>query len=83
MTYINFDEFLPGKQNSDPSFLSFSYCAVPFLYLNDGKKGVEIVYTNMETVYVDSYQLSRLQSREIFNRNATILKVIVHFEQKK
>ena len=80
---VNFDEFLALENNPGTSYLSFSYCSVPFLYMNDGQKGVEIVYADNKTVYIADYQLNQFQSNEIFNRSSAIFKVIVHFDQKK
>jgi hypothetical protein len=51
--------------------------------MNDGQKGVEIVYADNKTVYIADYQLNQFQSNEIFNRSSAIFKVIVHFDQKK
>ena len=74
---INFEEFIstPGET----PYLSFTYCSVPFIYKNTGKKGFEIVYVDKTSIHSDHYQFSKIQSSKIFERSNEILKVELHF----
>ena len=81
---LNPEEFikpdgLAQNEYSCPS-LSFTYCSVPFVYVLDGKSGMEIIYHDKVTEYVTSYTLDALQSRAVFNRDNSIKKIIVHFK---
>jgi hypothetical protein len=61
-------------------YLSFTYCSVPFVYILDGKSGMEMVYHDKETEYIKSYSLNTKQSQTVFNRDKSIQKIIVHFK---
>ena len=59
--------------------LFFTYCSVPVVYLLDGKSGIEMTYHTKEIEFVNGYSLSVEQSQLVFNRDASIKKIIVHF----
>ena len=81
---LNSEEFIKpdGSAQNEYScpYLSFTYCSVSFVYLLDGKSGMEMVYHDKVTEVVTSYTLDALQSRAVFNRDNSIQKIIVHFE---
>jgi hypothetical protein len=60
--------------------LSFTYCNTPFVYLIDGRKGIDLVNVNGDTIAMDRYWLDEQSSSAIFNRTNEIKKVVVHFE---
>jgi hypothetical protein len=70
------NEFIPTSNGG--SELSFTYCSIPFVYLQDGKTGTEVQFTNGSTEVNDNYHLSEAVSRLIFERSKTIATVIVH-----
>jgi len=80
---LNHDEFIQpgGKVQNEYThpYLSFTYCAVPFVYVMDGKSGMEMVYHDKTTEFVNGYSLSAVQSRSVFNRDNSIEKIIAHF----
>lgn len=59
--------------------LRFTYCSVPFIYRIDGKRGVEVLYTNGSSETNENFHLSSYASKLIFNRSGEIQSVIVHF----
>jgi hypothetical protein len=59
--------------------LSFSYCSIPFLYQKDGKEGMEIHFIDGAKELIADYKLNASLSTKIFNRNANMNKVVVHF----
>lgn len=73
---LNTEEFIqrPGE---DPH-LSFSYCSVPFVYQQNGKTGMEIIYSDGKMEKIEGYMLNPDQSRAVFDRNKNILKIVVY-----
>ncbi len=75
------DEFIqptPDNQSLFPA-LSFTYCSIPFIYTIDGQKGIEMIAQDNSFEQIEGYSLSHMQSERIFNRDAGIQKMIVHF----
>jgi hypothetical protein len=73
---IQASEFI--QSNALPAYLTFTYCSIPFVYLLDGKRGMELVYRGGTFEQIKDYTLSSLQSQAIFKRDASIEKVLVH-----
>lgn len=71
------EEFV--QQDGGVAELSFSYCAVPFIYRKDGKTGTEVVFSNGSTEENESYYLSPVVSKLVFGRSKEIASIIVHF----
>lgn len=71
------EEFISG--NGAFPELSFSYCAVPFIYRKDGKTGTEVIFSNGSTEENENYHLSSVVSKLVFGRSKEIASVIVHF----
>jgi hypothetical protein len=69
------DEFI--QSTSKKPYLKFTYCTVPFEYKQDGKTGIELIYTNGKIENVTGYVFKEIQSQAIFNRDKKIKKVIV------
>ena len=80
---LNPEEFIQpdGSIQSEYAcpYLSFSYCSVPIDYVLDGKTGIDMVYHDKATEFVNGYSLNTAQSRAVFNRDNSIHKIIVHF----
>ncbi len=74
---VNLKEFISSSDSAP--FLLFTYCSVPFTYINDSKKGIEIEYKNKPTVHLLDYRFSNELSSEIFNRSDEIENIEVHF----
>jgi len=77
------EEFIVPSGLTQPEYafpyLLFTYCSVPFVYLMDGTSGIEIAFKNSEISFINSYSLSIEQSQLVFNRDASVKKIIVHF----
>ncbi|MDD5183649.1 MAG: hypothetical protein PHS84_00125 [Paludibacter sp.] len=73
------DEFIQPNSENEFSHLKFTYCSVPFVYQIDGKQGFEIIQQNGKTKRSQDYSLIPSQSRAVFNRDKSILKIIFHF----
>ena len=67
--------------NKNTSSLSFSYCSIPFRYIQDGNKGIEIKYVNGTLEQHPTYQLPPKQSQLIFNRSREIEQIIIHLPE--
>ena len=80
---LKLDEFIVPSGLTQPEYLFpyllFTYCSVSFVYLLDGTSGIEITFENKEIVFIKGYSLSVEQSQLVFNRDASIKKIIVHF----
>jgi len=61
-------------------YLTFTYCVIPFVYIQDGNQGIDIFYIDGEIDHNKDYLLSSDQSQMVFNRNLKILKIVVHFK---
>jgi len=81
-TMLNKAEFIFSKTDAQNVFphLSFTYCTVPFVYLIDGQKGIDVIYQNGKTEHTTDFLLNKTQSEMVFKRNAEIEKIVVHFE---
>jgi len=81
---LQYSEFIqPGASARDQfPWLSFTYCSIPFVYMIDGREGIELVTPDNPSLQIDGYSLSHAQSVRIFNRDPTIQKVIVHFKKE-
>jgi hypothetical protein len=73
------EEFIQPTAENQFKHLSFSYCSIPFIYQIDGKNGIELKYSDGNTVITNDYKLNHYQSQLIFNRDKIINKIIVHF----
>ena len=72
------NEFIrPNSENEFPH-LSFTYCSVPFVYQIDGKKGIEFSTIN-HIDNNDKYELTDLQSQAVFDRDKSIVRILVHY----
>jgi len=60
--------------------LSFTYCSIPFVYLQNETQGIDIYYIDGEIDHKTDYMLSSEQSQMVFNRDLKILKIVVHFK---
>ena len=76
------DEFIQPSDTNSNQFptLSFTYCSIPFIYLIDENIGIDVIAKEEATIHIAGYSLSHVQSQLIFNRDAKIEKVIVHFK---
>ena len=81
---LKYNEFIQPSVNDHDQFpmLSFTYCSIPVIYLIDGKSGIDILKQDKTTEHIDVYSLSHAQSQRVFNRDKTILKLIVHFRNE-
>lgn len=61
-----------------PKSLSFTYCSIPFTYVIDGQKGIEMKFIDKPSEFSSNYQLTKEQSHDVFNRNSRISSIIVH-----
>lgn len=79
--FLNESEFVvPGfVPDSEAPALSFSYCSVPFVFLKDGKSGMDVVYTGNGTEHISGYEMDETLSSLIFKRSKNIRKIVVHF----
>jgi hypothetical protein len=81
---LNKAEFIQPDSTIQPGYtspyLSFSYCSVPFVFLLDGNSGIDIHYRDRKSESINGYSLSSVQSQDVFNRDPTIQKIIVHFK---
>ncbi|OIP85247.1 MAG: hypothetical protein AUK44_00285 [Porphyromonadaceae bacterium CG2_30_38_12] len=59
-------------------YIKFTYCSIPFVYQQDGKKGIEVIYANTSSEITTYYSLNVIQSNQIFNRSADISKIVIH-----
>ncbi|MFT3751436.1 MAG: hypothetical protein QM800_00600 [Paludibacter sp.] len=73
---LNTEEFIQ-RSGEDPH-LSFSYCSVPFVYLQNGKTGMEVIYSDGKMEKIEGYMLNPDQSRAVFNRDKNILKIVAY-----
>ncbi|MEA4839807.1 MAG: hypothetical protein VB110_02240 [Bacteroidales bacterium] len=74
---IHASEFI--QSNINTPYLTFTYCSIPFVYLYDGKTGIEVVYRGGGLFeQISDYTFSSLQSQAIFKRDKRIEKVLVH-----
>ena len=73
------EEFIQPTAENQFKHLSFSYCSIPFIYQIDGKNGIELKYSDGNTVITNDYKLNHYQSQLILNRDKIINKIIVHF----
>ncbi len=67
------------QSSSEKPKLSFTYCSIPFVYLLDGKTGMEVIYSDGKVENVNGYSLDPIQSQVIFNRGKDLEKIIIHF----
>jgi hypothetical protein len=75
------EEFIdPLKQEHLPPYLSFTYCAIHFVYLLDKPDGIDIFYHNGRSEHVNGYTLTPELSLAVFNRDPGILKIVVHLD---
>ncbi len=72
------EEFI--RSTSEEPNLSFTYCSIPFIYKKNGRKGIEVIYTNGIVEKMKGYTLNRVQSQEVFDRNKQILLIVVSLE---
>jgi len=72
-------EFIHSADSKTTPHLTFTYCNVPFVYLLDGTKGIDLIYRDGVFEQSNGYVLSISQSKYIFDRDNRIKKVIVHF----
>jgi len=81
---LQYSEFIQPGASARDQFprLSFTYCSIPFVYMIDGREGIELVTPDNPSLQIDGYSLSHAQSVRIFNRDPTIQKVIVHFKKE-
>ncbi len=70
------EEFI--RISAENPYLSFTYCSVPFVYFQNGKTGMEIIYADGKTEKIEGYMLNPDQSRAVFNRDKDILKIVVY-----
>lgn len=68
-TMLRPSDFLNGE-------LSFTYCAVPFIYRLGNDKGIRLQMEN-DWLTLDAYTISADVAKHIFNRDNTIKQVIV------
>jgi len=69
------DEFI--RSTSEAPHLSFTYCSIPFVYKQNGQKGIELIYADGKVEKVNGYTLNRVQSQVVFDRNTQIQKIVV------
>lgn len=77
-TILKTDEFICTA--SETSWLSFSYCSIPFVYELSEKAGIEVIYANGKIEKQTGYMLNRLQSQAVFNRDSGITQILVHIK---
>ncbi len=72
-------EYILSSDASNAPYLSFSYCNVPFIYVQDGGRGIDFILQDGTFEQTSGYVLSVEQSQAIFIHDHRINKVIVHF----
>jgi hypothetical protein len=77
------EEFLKGSAKGGLHELSFTYCAVPFIYRNNGSRGTEVNYSDGRTERFKNYVLPGAVSRQIFDRSGKIQSVVVNISSIK
>ncbi len=60
--------------------LDFTYCKVPVIYLLDDKEGIDLIFSNGVSSYVQGFTIDKEHSHSIFNREGKISKVFVHLK---
>ncbi|HLP05853.1 MAG TPA: hypothetical protein VK152_10530, partial [Paludibacter sp.] len=73
------DEFIQPAGSVEAPFLMFSYCSVPFVYVADSTKGIEIMFAGGKQETTNGYSLTPEQSQLVFNRSKQVEMVRVHF----
>jgi hypothetical protein len=73
-------EFIAADNQYKSSYLSFTYCKVPFVFLLDNNVGIELIGASGKTEKSDSYTINAENSLSIMNRDGEIAKVLVHFK---
>ena len=71
------EEFI--HSGDEEPHLSFSYCSVLFEYQQNGRNGMELIYTDGSSEKIAGYVLNQSQSQAIFNRDKRIRKLVVSF----
>jgi hypothetical protein len=66
-----------------PGMLAFTYCQVPVIYRLNEKDSITIVDAKGHSSKMDGDTLDEESSAALFNRTATIEKVVVDINQKK
>jgi hypothetical protein len=80
---LNPNEFIqPNSENEFPH-LKFTYCNVPFEYQLNGKSGIDVLWQEGKSDFIDGYTLNAALSRVVFNRNKNIKGIIVNFKPLK
>ncbi len=69
------EEFI--HSGNERPHLSFSYCSVPFEYQQDGRNGIELIFTDGTNEKIEGYSLNHNQSQLVFNRDKRIKKIVV------
>ncbi|NCU32183.1 MAG: hypothetical protein EOM23_04465 [Candidatus Moranbacteria bacterium] len=65
------------KLQIKPRMLAFTYCQVPVIYQLANERAIAIEYNVGKTVFINSHQLDKEISQEIFNRTGAVKKIIV------
>ncbi len=60
--------------------LDFTYCKVPVIYLLDDKEGIDLIFSNGASSYVQGFTIDKENSHSIFNREGKIVRVYVHMK---
>jgi hypothetical protein len=69
------DEFI--QSDNEKPYLSFTYCSIPFIYKLDGSQGIELTYLDGRIEKNESYSLSKVLSKAVFNRDKGIQKIVI------
>lgn len=59
-------------------YISFTYCSVPFEYVLDSKKGMEVIFADNTVVLFENNEMDEATSAMVFARSKAIKQVKVH-----
>lgn len=71
-------DMLKKEEFINEDYLAFTYCSVPFMYVLDSKKGMEVVYADGTVNAFLNNQMDEATSALVFARSKAIKQVIVH-----
>ena len=61
--------------------LCFTYCQIPIVYKLSGENQIKVVFNNEETLNLESLNLNKEESKQIFGRTGKIEKLIVSLKK--
>ena len=73
-------EFIHLPKYTPFPHLTYTFCRVPFVYLLDQKKGIDLETKDGRILSIEGYTISREDTHSILSRDGRIAKVMVHFD---